>query len=144
MLTMMYANLKYIQDKAPYSEIEGQPSQAPQSATTNGETTTNGDRTAPAQNSNNDASTPVPEAPDKFKHELEDRAKDLVLQQKAIEYIIERLPGLGNSEAEQEKRMRELEIELRQIEQERARKEIEKEDMVDLLGEAIGNIKRIP
>lgn len=144
MLTMMYANLKYIQDKAPYSEIERQPSQAPQSAITNGETATNGDGAAAAQNGNNEAGTPVPEAPDKFKHELEDRAKDLVLQQKAMEYIIERLPGLGNSEAEQEKRMRELESELRQVEEERARKEVEKEAMVDLLGEAIGNVKRIP
>ncbi|EME47699.1 hypothetical protein DOTSEDRAFT_123526 [Dothistroma septosporum NZE10] len=144
MLTMMYANLKYIQDRAPYSEIEGQPSQAPQGPITSVDTTMNGDGTAFAQNGNNDSATPVPEGPNKFTHELEDRAKDLVLQQKAMEYIIERLPGLGTSEAEQEKRMRELQVELRQLEQERALKELEKDAMVDLLGEAIGKIQRIP
>lgn len=41
------------------------------------------------------------------------------IKEQQIEYLISVLPGIDSSEAEQEKRIRELEGELRQVEEER-------------------------
>lgn len=147
----MYASLNYIYTRHPYGEIQGQPSQAPQSVsqgnTANGVTpAANGDASnavAPAQNGTRDAGSPAPDPPDTFNAAMHELAQDLVLKEQQIELIIRSLPGIGNSEAEQEKRMRELEAELREVEEERARKETEKDAMVDLLGQVIGNVKRV-
>lgn len=68
----------------------------------------------------------------------------MILKEQQMEILINSLPGLGNSEAAQEARMRELEQELREVEKERAEAEVEKERMLAVLGEAIGQIKRIP
>ena len=42
---------------------------------------------------------------------MRDMARDLVLQEQQIEVLINHLPGLGNSEESQVRRMRELEAE---------------------------------
>ena len=68
----------------------------------------------------------------------------MVLQEQQIEYLVNSLPGLGNSEESQVRRMRELEAELREVEAERAKAEEEKEKMVDLLGDLIGRVNRVP
>lgn len=75
---------------------------------------------------------------------MNDMAQDLVLKEQQIEFVIRSLPGIGVNSADQEKRMRELEGELRQMEEERAKKEAEKQEMVDLLGDMIGKVKRVP
>lgn len=154
LLNQMYASLSYIHNKHPYGQIEGQPSQAPQPSaaepTANGAaTTTNGDAAAsqqtpaPAQPAH-DATTPAPDAPDKFNAAMHEMAQELVLKEQQIEIVIKSLPGIGVNEADQEKRMRELEVELRQMEEERAKKEVEKQDMIDLLGDMMGKVKRVP
>ncbi|CAK3811556.1 related to RNA polymerase II holoenzyme mediator subunit [Lecanosticta acicola] len=152
LLTQMYSSLNYIYTRHQYGEIPGQPNQAPQpasqEATANGVTpAANGNATntpAPAQNGTGDAGSPAPDPPDTFNAAMHELAQDLVLKEQQIELIIRSLPGIGNSEAEQEKRMRELEAELRQVEKERVQKEAEKEAMVDLLGQVIGEVKRVP
>ena len=147
----MYASLNYIHTRHPYGEIQGQPSQAPQSAAGSG--LTNGDGVAaglaaqsPAHNQSiqPSGSSPLTDSPDVFHAALRELAQDLILKEQQIEYLINSLPGLGSSEADQERRMRELEAELRQVEAERGRKERERATMVNLLGEVIGKVKRVP
>ena len=104
LLNQMYASLSYIQTRHPYGEIPGQPSQAPQprppttpaaphSALSNGH--------AQFTQQPDPPTTPPPENPDTFDAALRELARDLVLKEQQIEVIINSLPGLGNSEAEQ-------------------------------------------
>ena len=66
-----------------------------------------------------------------------------MLKEQQIEVIINSLPGLGNSEAEQVERMRELEGELREVEAERARAEAEREGLVEGLGGGLVGVGRV-
>ena len=146
----MFASLSYIYNKHPYGDFPAQPSQAPQPA----EPTANG-VAAPATNGDASQQTPVtaqpaapsspkPDPPDTFNAVMHEMAQDLVLKEQQIEIVIKSLPGIGVSEADQNKRMRELEGELRQLEEARAKKEVEKQAMIDLLGDMVGNVKRVP
>ncbi|KAL4803502.1 mediator complex, subunit Med21 [Aspergillus unguis] len=65
---------------------------------------------------------PRPDSPRTFAARQRELARDLVIKEQQIEYLISVLPGIGSSEAEQEKRIRELEVELRGVEEERERK----------------------
>lgn len=151
----MYASLDYVYTRHPYGDIPGQVSQAPtekseKEATTNGIAPANGESSqregAVSQNAlaRRDDEPLPPEEPAAFNATLRELAQDLILKEQQIEYIVNSLPGIGNSEADQERRMAELEQELRAVEEERRKKEIEREDMVDLLGEVIGKVKRVP
>ena len=140
----MYASLNYIQTRHPYGEIPGQPSQAPQPLPNSTPATA-----AAAPNSalslpnGQQAEPPSPEDPHTFDAALRELARDLVLKEQQIEVIINSLPGLGNSEAEQVERMRELERELRDVEAERARAEGEREALVERLGRVLVGVKRV-
>ncbi|KAK5175474.1 RNA polymerase II mediator complex subunit [Saxophila tyrrhenica] len=152
LLTQMYASISYIRQRHPYGEIPGQPSQAPKAPepTTNGAGSTeqtNGTVTTtsqPQQPAPGREGTPPPEEPQAFNAALHELARDLVIKEQQIEYLINSLPGLGSSEADQEKRMRELQVELREVEAERAKAEVEKEALVEGLGKMIVGIKRVP
>ncbi|OJJ58990.1 hypothetical protein ASPSYDRAFT_45413 [Aspergillus sydowii CBS 593.65] len=65
---------------------------------------------------------PRPDSPRTFAARQRELARDLVIKEQQIEYLISVLPGIGSSEAEQEKRIRELEGELRGVEVERQRR----------------------
>jgi mediator of RNA polymerase II transcription subunit 21 len=150
----MYASLNYIQLKHPYAVIEGQPSQAPEpsetrDATNAGDSTnaTSGiqvNGTANPQNDLSDPSTPSPESSEIFQNALREIAQDLVVKEQQIEHLINSLPGLGNSESDQERRMRELEVELRNVQAVRESKEAEREELIDMLGKVITKVKRVP
>jgi mediator of RNA polymerase II transcription subunit 21 len=144
----MYASLNYVHTRHPYGDIPDQPPQAPLSESREvGRAATNGDGGQAVQQQaegETGPSTPSPETQNTFNAALRELAQDLILKEQQIEYIINSLPGIGNSEADQERKMRELEVELRQVEEERAKKESERENMVDLLGEVIGKVKRVP
>ncbi|EMC96605.1 hypothetical protein BAUCODRAFT_148187 [Baudoinia panamericana UAMH 10762] len=164
--TLMYAAINYITTRHPYAEIPGQPSQAPQLAKSsapdsavpqsavssqipNGEPAKqqpNG--AAPSTQIASDAleapGSPPPEERDTFNAALHELARDLVLQEQQIELLINSLPGLGNSEASQMRRMRELEAALREMGSERAIAEQEKERMVDALGQMLTQVQRVP
>jgi mediator of RNA polymerase II transcription subunit 21 len=145
----MYASLNYVHTRHPYGDIPDQPTQAPASDSreVGRAPATNGDgpvQQTDGQNGGREPSTPSPETQYTFNNALRELAQDLILKEQQIEYIVNSLPGIGNSEADQERRMRELEVELRQVEEERARKEVERENMIDLLGEVIGKVKRVP
>ncbi len=145
----MYASISYIRQHHPYGEIPGQPSQAPQAhepaaaSNENGESAqTNGVATSQQQLSEREG-TPPPEETQAFNAALHEMARDLVIKEQQIEYLINSLPGLGSSGADQEKRMRELEVELREVEAERAKAEVEREALVEGLGKVIVGVQRV-
>ena len=65
---------------------------------------------------------PTPDSPRTFASRQRELARDLVIKEQQIEYLISVLPGIGSSEKEQEGRIRELEKELRVVEEEREAK----------------------
>ncbi|KAJ5190585.1 Mediator complex subunit Med21 [Penicillium cinerascens] len=65
---------------------------------------------------------PQPDSPRTFAARQRELARDLIIKEQQIEYLISVLPGIGASEAEQESRIRELETQLRDVEKERMAK----------------------
>ncbi|CAG8207707.1 unnamed protein product [Penicillium olsonii] len=65
---------------------------------------------------------PAPDSPRTFASRQRELARDLIIKEQQIEYLISVLPGISTSEAEQEGRIRELEVELRGVEVERVEK----------------------
>jgi mediator of RNA polymerase II transcription subunit 21 len=146
----MYASLNYIQTRAPYGEIPEQPSQHPDAkkeeaggAKPNGHASKDGDKDKDGPG-RRDTDSPPPETRVVFDASLRDLARNLIYKEQQIEIIVNSLPGIGNSEAEQEQRIVHLQKELKEMEAVRAKKEAEREEMVDLLGDIIGKVKRVP
>ena len=138
----MFAALNYARTRHPYSTIQGQPDMNPHAAITNG--VSNGD--AQAQNGNDTgASTeePIPDSPEVFAAALRELSRDFIIKEKQIEYIISVLPGIGNSEAEQNARIQALNIELRLAAQQRDAAMKDREQMLDLLGDLAAKCKRV-
>ncbi|EPE31004.1 Mediator hinge subcomplex-like protein [Glarea lozoyensis ATCC 20868] len=79
---------------------------------------------------------------DQFKAGQTELAQDLIVKEQQIEYLISMLPGLENSENDQEKRMKELEEELKVAEEERQQALKEKEEVLTKLEGIIRSIKR--
>lgn len=75
---------------------------------------------------------------------LRELAQGLVLKEQQIEYLVQSLPGIGSSERDQERRIRELQEELRVVEQERREKEVVRESLVEGLGTWIVGGRRVP
>lgn len=86
-----------------------------------GTTTPGGTAAAPADPN----LPPAPDSPRTFASRQRELARDLVIKEQQIEYLISVLPGIDSSEAEQERRIRELEAELRGVEAERERRIVE-------------------
>jgi mediator of RNA polymerase II transcription subunit 21 len=90
-----------------------------------------------------DQKTVDPLPADQFKAGQTELAQDLILKEQQLEYLISMLPGLDNSENDQQKRMKELEEELKAAEEERQRALKEKEEVLAKLETVIRSIKRI-
>ena len=67
-----------------------------------------------------------------------------MLKEQQIEYLIQSLPGIGSSERDQERRIRELQEELRVVEAERREKEKVREELVESLGTVLVGGRRVP
>ncbi|KAM5447441.1 Mediator of RNA polymerase II transcription subunit 21 [Microsporum audouinii] len=65
---------------------------------------------------------PRPDSPNTFAQRQRELARDLIIKEQQIEYLISVLPGIGSSEAEQEARIRQLADELRLAEKVRKQK----------------------
>lgn len=85
---------------------------------------------------------PVPDSPELFYYRQKELARDLIIKEQQIEYLIGRLPGIGSSEAEQEARIRELESELREVELARERKAKELKRLSKKLEVVLGAVER--
>jgi mediator of RNA polymerase II transcription subunit 21 len=165
-LTQMYASLNYIQQKHPYGEIPGQPSQAEPSAPApktihaltdgDGATASNAPEANGTDKVKDDkkddkkeedkkpdgAPTHIPDQPDVFEATMREMARSLILQEQKAEVLINSMPGIGHSEGNQRARMAALMEELKQVEGERAKAEEDRERMIDTLGDVIVGIQR--
>lgn len=83
---------------------------------------------------------PYPAA--EFKAGQKELAQDLILKEQQIEYLISSLPGLDNSEEDQEKLIRQLEEELKVAEEKRKEAVNDKEEVLAKLDEVIRSVKR--
>ncbi|KAJ5845730.1 hypothetical protein N7534_009399 [Penicillium rubens] len=83
---------------------------------------------------------PAPDSPRTFASRQRELARDLIIKEQQIEYLISVLPGIGASEAEQEARIRELETELRGVEKERAAKVRELKKLRTRLEDVLGAV----
>jgi len=83
---------------------------------------------------------PLPE--NVFKAGQNELAEDLVVTEQKIELLISMLPGLENSERDQEQMIRQLEEELKISEEERKEALKEKEAVLERLESVIRNIRR--
>lgn len=69
-------------------------------------------------------------------------ARDLIVKEQQIEYLISSLPGLENSERDQEKMIRDLEEELKVAEAQRLEAIKEKDDVLAKLDQVLRTIRR--
>ncbi|RDW79625.1 putative component of RNA polymerase II holoenzyme [Coleophoma cylindrospora] len=83
---------------------------------------------------------PYPEAD--FKAGQLELARDLIVKEQQIEYLISVLPGLENSEKDQEQLIRQLEEELKEAEVRRQQAVKEKEVVLAKLESVIRSVKR--
>ena len=84
-----------------------------------------------------------PDPPDVFKSALRELARDLVLKEQQIEYLISVLPGIGESEENQNQSIRALESELRLADAERKKALKRREAMLDTLSNLAAECKRV-
>lgn len=83
-----------------------------------------------------------PHTPDVFKAGQKELAQDLILKEQQIEYLISVLPGLENSEKDQEEMIQQLEVELKEAEVRRKEALKEKESVLAKLESVIRSVKR--
>lgn len=83
---------------------------------------------------------PQPDSPRTFAARQRELARDLIIKEQQIEYLISVLPGIGASEAEQEARIRELESQLREVEKERVAKAEELKQLRGRLEDVLGAV----
>jgi mediator of RNA polymerase II transcription subunit 21 len=83
---------------------------------------------------------PLP--PDVFAAGQLELARDLIVREQQIEYLISSLPGLDNSEAEQEQTIKELEEDLRVAETQRLDAVKEKDEVLAKLDHVVRSIRR--
>lgn len=83
---------------------------------------------------------PRPDSPRTFAARQRELARDLIIKEQQIEYLISVLPGIGASEKEQETRIRELEAQLREVEKERTAKATELKQLRTRLENVLGAV----
>ena len=79
---------------------------------------------------------------DEFQAGLKELSRDLIIKEQQIEVLISNLPGLDNSERDQEKHIKDLEEELKEAESERQEAVKEKEQVLAELDVVIRSIQR--
>ncbi|OJD11521.1 hypothetical protein AJ78_07720 [Emergomyces pasteurianus Ep9510] len=84
---------------------------------------------------------PTPDSPEIFAQRQRELARDLIVKEQQIEYLISVLPGVGSSEAEQEERIRQLAEELRIVEAERRVKRKEMRKLGERVDELLGAVE---
>jgi mediator of RNA polymerase II transcription subunit 21 len=128
LLTQMYATVVYIDTHHSLPPIPGQADQWTPFSSTSATAGNNNNnlvedeagkqvQQAAGESSFGTTREPSPDPPALFQARLQELAQDLVVKEQQIEAIVESLPGLGSSKGAQEKRLTELEAELRQVEE---------------------------
>ncbi len=83
-----------------------------------------------------------PKPADVFNAGQRELARDMILKEQQIEVLISQLPGLENSEKDQEQMIRQLEEELKAAEEARKEAVKEKEEVLEKLESVIRSVKR--
>ncbi|KAF2154273.1 hypothetical protein K461DRAFT_292937 [Myriangium duriaei CBS 260.36] len=131
--TQMFASLRYINTHHSFASIQGQPDQHP-------------------NQKNEDGTTPVvqdgqienlPDEPHVFQANLRELARDLVVKEQQIEYLIKVLPGINNSARDQNERIKQLEQELRDVEEERKQAAAERDEMLGMVEKLAKGCRRV-
>jgi mediator of RNA polymerase II transcription subunit 21 len=135
----MFASITYIDTRHPASSI---PNQVDQHAAANQPSNIQQAPPPPPPPSDLD-NRHHPEEPGKFHETLRELAQDLVIKQAQIEALIDSLPGLGNSQEDQEKRIEELEGELREVEKMREEARREREELLGRVETKILGARRL-
>ncbi|KAG9672164.1 hypothetical protein KCU95_g17041, partial [Aureobasidium melanogenum] len=154
--TQMFASIRYIQTRHQFASIPDQPDMseptAPNApaplqpnAAPNTLTASAAEQGGPnaALQPQDPTHPPGPDDPATFQAALRELARDLVLKEQQIEYLISVLPGIGESEANQSQRIQALERELREADEERKVALAEREAMLDKLGGLAAECKRV-
>ncbi|CAD0083997.1 unnamed protein product [Aureobasidium vineae] len=158
--TQMFASIRYIQTRHQFASIADQPDMsdptapnapaplqpnaAPDTLTASAAEQGGPNAVALQQQQEQDPDQPPrPDDPATFQAALRELARDLVLKEQQIEYLISVLPGIGESEANQSQRIQALEKELREADEERKTALAEREAMLDKLGALAGECKRV-
>jgi len=156
----MFASIRYIQTRHQFAAIPDQPDMsdptapnAPAPLQPNADPNTltasaaeQGGPDAAAlqqQQAQNPDQPPGPDDPVTFQAVLRELARDLVLKEQQIEYLISVLPGIGESEANQSQRIQALEKELKEADEERKTALAEREAMLVKLAALAGECKRV-
>lgn len=74
---------------------------------------------------------------------MSELARDLILKTKQIEVLITSLPGIGVSEDEQQEKLRSLQAQLKEAEEERVRAVDEKEQARERLEAVVVGLRRV-
>ncbi|KAF2665017.1 hypothetical protein BT63DRAFT_428963 [Microthyrium microscopicum] len=167
LMTQMYATIHYIDTRHHYAHIPGQTDQfgtvpatdnTPASQVTlvvpGGSTqTTLVASTNNTQGGNTQGSTATDGAPENdgvkiqpdphIHARLTVLAQDLVLKEQQLEALVASLPGLGDSEASQERRIKELTAELGELDVEAKETEAEKDELVGRLERLLEGVRRV-
>ena len=85
----------------------------------------------------------LPDDPQVFQANLRELARDLVIKEQQIEYLIKVLPGIGNSAKEQNERIKQLEQELSDVEEERRQAAVERDQLLAVVEELAMGCRRI-
>ncbi|KAK2746787.1 RNA polymerase II mediator complex subunit [Myotisia sp. PD_48] len=85
---------------------------------------------------------PSPDSPSVFAQRQRELARDLIIKEQQIEYLISVLPGIASTEADQEARIRKLADELRETEKERRRKRKEMRLLAAQVDGLLGAVSR--
>lgn len=81
-------------------------------------------------------------APEAFQAGQIELARDLIVKEQQVEYLISSLPGLDNSEHDQEQLIKDLEEELRVAEAQRLEAVKEKDEVMKQLDQVLRMIRR--
>lgn len=140
----MSLSLAYIREKAPPSVPPGQQRlesfaevEARNAAENNTQNSTN-----PSQPTQPIASV-APLSQEEFQKDIKEMARDQVLKQAQIEKLIEHLPGLNRSEKDQVDRMKELQKQLDDLDEEHVQAVKEKEMLLKMVEDKIMGVGRM-
>ncbi|EAS34017.2 mediator for RNA polymerase II transcription subunit 21 [Coccidioides immitis RS] len=85
---------------------------------------------------------PRPDSPNTFLMRQRELARDLIIKEQQIEYLISVLPGIKSSEAEQQERIKQLAEELRVVEEERSARRRELRRLGEKVDGLLGAVSR--
>jgi len=89
-----------------------------------------------------DEAPPRPDSPDTFRAAIHELSRDLVTKEQQIEFLIRNLPGRDRTVDEQEERIKELDLELRGLEEEIKSAEGARVEMLQKVESVVMGVRR--